>query len=161
MKKNKVEPFEKAFRAILIGNENGLKDILKDINIETKDKYNRTLLHYSVIENKINLVRVLLENGADSNVSDKKQWKPLHFAAQNNNIEIAQILIQYGADINALDESGNTVIWRATFSSQGKGDMIKFLLSNGAKPDVKNNKKVSALDLADSIGNYNVKQFFN
>jgi uncharacterized protein len=159
--KNNKELYEKALKAILTGNEASLKTVIKDINIEAKDKDKRTLLHYAVIENKIDLAKLLLENGADSNVNDKNQWKPLHFAAQNNNVEIAQVLIQYGADINAQDEFGNTVIWRAVFSSQGKGDMIRFLLSNGAKPEIKNNKNVSALDLAERIGNYNVKQFFN
>jgi len=95
------------------------------------------------------------------NARDKSGWSFLHYAAQYNAVEIGQKLIDRGADVNAKDTFGNNVLWRATFASQGKDDFIKLLLSNGANKSAKNNSGVSPADLADTIDNYDIKQFFN
>lgn len=56
----------------------------------------------AVINNDIEMVRQLLEEGADPNVCiDEAQLRPLHFAAQNNSLEIAKLLITAGADVHA------------------------------------------------------------
>ena len=101
------------------------------------------------------------ESSLTVNARDKSDWSFLHYAAQYNALEIGQILIDRGADVNAKDTFGNNVLWRATFASQGKGDFIKLLLRNGANKYAKNNSGVSPADLADTINNYDVKQFFN
>ena len=56
----------------------------------------------AIIENNIEVVRELLQNGADPNLClDAAKVRPLHFAAQDNRIEIGQLLIASGADIDA------------------------------------------------------------
>ncbi|WP_299754118.1 ankyrin repeat domain-containing protein [uncultured Pontibacter sp.] len=84
----------------------------------------------------------------------------LHYAAQYLAFEIGQILISKGADVNAKDDFGNNVLWRATFSFQGKGEFIELLLRNGADRFAKNNSGICPVDLANTISNYNVKQYF-
>jgi uncharacterized protein len=91
---------------------------------------------------------------------DSKGWTLLHYAAQYLTVEIGQILISKGADVNAKDDFGNNVLWRATFSSQGKGEFIDLLLRNGADKFAKNKSGISPVDLANTISNYDVKQYF-
>jgi ankyrin repeat protein len=56
----------------------------------------------AIIENNIEIVKELLQNGANPNLClDAAKVRPLHFAAQDNRIEIGQLLIACGAEINA------------------------------------------------------------
>jgi ankyrin repeat protein len=56
----------------------------------------------AIIENNIEMVKELLQNGADPNTYlDDAMVRPLHFAAQDNRVEIGQLLIARGADLGA------------------------------------------------------------
>jgi ankyrin repeat protein len=99
------------------------------------DKDNRTLLCHAVIARNYPLAEWLLEHGYEPNFVDKLGWAPLHYAAQNYLIDFGRLLIFHGADLEAKDNHGNTPLWRATFSSQGKGDFIRLLLDNDANPE--------------------------
>jgi len=55
----------------------------------------------AVVNNDIEMVRQLLEEGEDPNMCvDDTQLRPLHFAAQNNYLEIGKLLIAAGANIH-------------------------------------------------------------
>ncbi|MDQ1086662.1 ankyrin repeat protein [Siphonobacter sp. BAB-5404] len=62
--------------------------------------------------------------------------------------------------IDLQDKYGNTPLWRATFESKGREDLIRPLLQAGANPYVKNHSGISPYDLALAIANYDVKSFF-
>ena len=124
------------------------------------DSDGRSLLHHAVIHDALEFVKILLSRNSDVNSVDKNGWTPLHYAVQNNSIKMAEILVDSGSDIDATDNNGNTVLWRATFASRGYGEVIDFLINNGANPDTKNNNGISALELANRIGNYDVKKYF-
>ena len=79
-----------------------------DINI--KDEYDRTPLHYHAQVNNVEKVALLLERGADIEAQDKYKNTPLHFAEYN--AEVAQLLIEKGADIKAKDNRGHNVMER-------------------------------------------------
>jgi ankyrin repeat protein len=125
------------------------------------DPYGRTELHYAVVDKKIDLVKSLLDSNYDPSAVDKNGWTPLHFAAQGYQVEIVRLLIQRGATIDAQDSYGNTPLGRAVFDSKGRGEIIKLLRDAGANPNLANKSNVSPLTLAQTIGNYNVKQFFS
>lgn len=164
MKKSNISKkiFEKTVGSIYRGSKEEVFSLMKssDFDINMQDKDGNTLLLYAVLDGKSDIAKLLIENGADCNIGDKSNWTPLHHAAQNFNIELANILLESNANVNAKDEYGNTVLWRAAFASQGKGEMIKLLLAFGADPNIKNESGISPLDLANTIGNYDVKQFF-
>lgn len=62
--------------------------------------------------------------------------------------------------MDARDDNGNTPLWRATFASMGFGGVIEQLLAADADPNLANNHGVTPLGLAQTIANYDVKQFF-
>lgn len=125
------------------------------------DNDGRTLLFHSIISKSINMIDLLLKRGSSTIIQDRLGWSPLHYAAQNNDLEGAKLLIEYGANPECKDAYGNTPLWRAVFSSRGMGDMIQLLLSKGADPGNHNNFDISPIQLANTIANYNTKQFFD
>lgn len=129
-------------------------------NVNCVDKFNRTLLFHAVIENLVDMVSFLIKKGADCNAQDDEQWYPLHYAAQNQNVAIAKILLSNGADVDGTDSYGNTPLHRATYDSEGRREMIKFLLSKGANPNRENKYGISAKALAKSIDNYDLSKLF-
>lgn len=59
----------------------------------------------AIIANDAEIVKRLLEEGADPNECDEgTSITPLHFAAQNNSLDVVQLLVAAGADLNATDE---------------------------------------------------------
>jgi ankyrin repeat protein len=124
------------------------------------DGYGRTPLHYAATDSSAEQVRQLLASGIHPSAPDDDGWTPLHFAAQCNATEVATILLDAGALVDARDANGNTPLCRAVFNSRGDGAMIKLLRARGADPYAKNNHGVSALKLARTIANFDIRQFF-
>ena len=65
-------------------------------------------MHFAASDNNnAEVVKILIENGADINAPDYLGKIPLHYAASdNNNAEVVKILIENGANINAPDYKG-------------------------------------------------------
>ena len=59
-------------------------------------------------KNTLEVVKLLLDVGADVNARSNKNVTPLHFAAWGCKIEVVEILIKHGADINIPDDDGKT-----------------------------------------------------
>ena len=67
-----------------------------------KDKW--TALHCSAYKGYADVVKVLIENGADVNAVQKDKWSALHFVARNGYVDVVKVLIENGADVNAVHE---------------------------------------------------------
>jgi ankyrin repeat protein len=137
-----------------------IADWLTKENLNYKDIDNRTILFHAVIGGATNVVPFILNIGPDIDIKDKKGWSPIHYAVQNYYPSIVEILLNAGADIEIKDYYGNTPLWRAVFASQGKGEVIKLLISKGANPNNENESGVSPFGLAKKIANYDIAQFF-
>ncbi len=55
-------------------------------------------------------VLLLLEQGADPNISDENKATALQMAALFNHNDIAAYLLRFGADVNAKDFRGNKAL---------------------------------------------------
>lgn len=66
-------------------------------------------LHSAVANRHPEIVRLLLDHGADVNATQADDFTPLHEAAQNGMLEVTQWLIERGAQINpCLSSSSKT-----------------------------------------------------
>lgn len=68
----------------------------------------QTLLDLAVYEDKMELVRFLIENGADVNCKTFSGSTPIFSA---NSLKMAEFLVRNGADLSAKDKKGNTVLY--------------------------------------------------
>ena len=99
--------------AIKEGNLKEIKKMIKEgVDINTySESYNCTaLMLASVIKGNEEVVKVLLENGADVNISNINGWTALMLASKYNpNEEIIQGMIEKGADVSKKNYKGETV----------------------------------------------------
>lgn len=92
------------------------------------------------VSGTVDMVKVLLEQGADANGVVAVGWAdtpapivPLCQAAYNGKKSTCGVLIDHGADVNAVDISRSPAIFHALQS--GHLDLAKFLFDRGARLD--------------------------
>ena len=97
------------------------------------------------------VVKFLIENGADINVKDDEGETLLMQASRNNTDISISYLIKNGADIDAQSNDGDTALSLAIEYNQA--DIVKTLLDNNAHIFLENNQGKNALDEAIKIKN--------
>ncbi|XP_025071527.1 protein phosphatase 1 regulatory inhibitor subunit 16B isoform X2 [Alligator sinensis] len=78
-----------------------------DINPDLCNEDGLTALHQCCIDNYEDVVKILLNHGANVNAKDNELWTPLHAASTCGHINLVKILIQHGADFLAVNADGN------------------------------------------------------
>ena len=99
--------------------------------MDARDKDGRTPLLLAAIAGELDVVKVLVDNGADVNARDNVGTMPLMWAAFMGELEVIKFLMDKGADVNAKDKDGRTPLIFA--KSEGHPDVVKFLKQHGAK----------------------------
>jgi ankyrin repeat protein len=98
------------------------------------------------------IVRFLLEHGAETDVRDGNLWTPLHRTIEGGYATVASLLIKHGADVNAKDDMGRTPLHHAT--RVGNIALAKVLLDNGADINVVSVEGKRALDMVKLGGDH-------
>jgi ankyrin repeat protein len=83
-------------------------------------------------EGMVDMVRQLLEHGADTNIPNQDHSTALHLASSYGRPEVARLLLSYGAKVDEEDGKGRTPFQVA--ASKGHHEMTKVLLEHGAMP---------------------------
>ncbi|KAH9389032.1 PREDICTED: ankyrin repeat domain-containing protein 49-like [Rhagoletis zephyria] len=76
------------------------------VNVADDDGY--TPLHRAAQSNRIEVLKCLIENGAQIDARTVDGWQAIHSAAQWGHVRILLILVAMGADINARTNGGNS-----------------------------------------------------
>lgn len=82
------------------------------------------------------IARLLVDNGADVNLSGSNGRTPLSFAAERRNDNIIKMLLEKGAAVEAKDNTGRTPLSWAAESSRNENS-IRILLERGAEIESK------------------------
>lgn len=87
-----------------------------------RDPLGSTALLYAYEKGARDIVKLLIEGGADITQANNAGQTPLHFAAKSAHKEIMRLLIESGGDINATDKTGKTpLIYAAQNGKTGDG----------------------------------------
>lgn len=121
------------------------------INPKTKQNLAQSVLKLNtVLNNKADVLALLIPNLKKViNQIDSKGVSALHLAAiSSDNLAAAELLLKNGANVNIVDtEFGNTPIFAAAAFNQT--EMVKFLISKGAKLNAKNKAGETPLKYAE------------
>ncbi len=131
-----------------MGNLTQVKGLIESgANINAKDGFQRTALHWAVNRGFSPIARHLIEQGADVNAKDRDALTPLHLATQLKLSDIAELLIEKGADMNAKEQSwGKTPLH---FVSQfGPESMAALFIEKDADIHARDNLKLTPLHYA-------------
>ncbi|XP_070617103.1 ankyrin repeat and SAM domain-containing protein 3 [Erythrolamprus reginae] len=121
--------------AASIGQYEVVKDSIErgEKDLDQKNRGGWTPLMYASYIGYDTVVRLLLQAGANVNMSTPEGQTPLMLAASCGNECAASFLLQQGAELEMKDIHGWTALFHCT--SAGHQQMVKFLLDNGANAD--------------------------
>jgi ankyrin repeat protein len=103
-----------------------------------------TPLHIAVKNGNREIVKFLLDNGADVNAGDKYEATPLHFACRNGDGYIARMLVEFGGDLTIKAIDGRTPL-DACKTNELRIDLIKDYIEKLARDKKLNLPKGSGL----------------
>ena len=78
----------------------------------------------------LNVVKVLLEHGADTNVHTNDGASALQMACQQDEMEIVKLFLEHGADLNILGFQNQTPLGAACLF--GQLEIVRLLIARGA-----------------------------
>ncbi|XP_031565740.1 uncharacterized protein LOC116300910 [Actinia tenebrosa] len=92
----------------------------------------KTALFYAVYQlNNENVVRALIDAGADVNITDEGKTALFYAVQQNNNESVVRALIDAGADVNITDNERRTALFYAVQRSNNES-VVRALIDAGA-----------------------------
>lgn len=118
-----------------------------DVNLE--GLYRGSALNYAAYtrsNERTQIIKQLIDAGAEIDVRDNDWQTPLHAAAINDYSDVVQLLIDAGADIDAADDSEDTVLHHAVYS--GKPSTVALLIKSGVRLNCKNSRGLTPLAYA-------------
>lgn len=89
-------------------------------------------------------MQLLLDHGANPNISDCHFGMPLHIAAARGHLECARSLLHYGANVNAVRIHATALHDAARHNN---AEMLLLLLEHGANVYARDNQGRTARDL--------------
>jgi ankyrin repeat protein len=134
-------------------------------NVNALDETGTPPIYHAVWNNRMALLRVLLDNRADVDQSigyntendfAPLAWTALHAAAEKNNTEAAQLLLKYGANVNAADQFGRTPLFASLDEVVGP-DVAKILILHSANVNARSYDS-SPIDSARIYGRPDLEQ---
>jgi ankyrin repeat protein len=154
--------------------------LAKGVDVNTKSRYGATALSFACDRENTELVRVLIEHGADVNVQDTfYKATPIVWAGQKGNAEIVKLLLDRGA--RGIDQAlmmgvggGHTAMVKVVLEKGGvlpqtltlaltqatrakQTEIVELLKNAGAKPAPEANFKVDEETLKSYAGRYKNK----
>ena len=111
-----------------------------------KIRIKKSVLHCAVDEGHEEVVKLLLECGANVNAQDKYGETVLHCAVEKGHGKVIKLLLECGANVDAKGKDGKTVLHCAV--EKGYEKVVKLLLECGANVDAQNKDHKTVLHLA-------------
>ena len=111
------------------------------------NSYQETALIMAIKSARLNVVQVLLENGADLNVRDRLGNTALHHAAFQGMATIVRLLVRKGVYMNEIGHYGRAALHVA--AQRGNEVVVKILKEAGANLKMTDEERKTALKLVE------------
>ncbi|UCF04055.1 MAG: ankyrin repeat domain-containing protein [bacterium] len=113
-----------------------------------------TPLHYAAYLGDMDLIKLLVELGADINARNDFNQNPMLYAAYEGKLGACEYLLEKGSDFDYQDTRGNTPLLFA--ARQNHPEVVKLLIEKGATVEVKGNNGATPLYHAAARGNFEI-----
>ncbi|MDH4241493.1 MAG: ankyrin repeat domain-containing protein [Phycisphaerae bacterium] len=115
------------------------------VNADKRNFFTRdTLLIEAAANGHLDVVKLIIENGADVNLKGEAWYGPLHAAAAKGHIEVVKILLENGADVKIFHQ--NKPLNYAAMN--GHIEVAEILLAHGADINAKGTDEAAPLHTA-------------
>ena len=147
------------FNACGEGNLDKVKKFIKkgyDVNGTSQIflSYGRTPLICAASEGRFDVVKYLIDHGADVDKKDGRKRTALHYASKWGHLNVVEVLFSKGAEIDVEDEDHCSPLMLA--AEWGHVDILLYLVNYGADVNKKNRRKRTALHCACERGDLKV-----
>lgn len=129
--------------------------INKGDNVNVRDAEGITPLFMALLENKVDVAKILLEQNIDINIPDKDGTVPLSAAAGVGNKSLVKAMISKGSNVNYQENDGWSPLHYA--SHLGHSAIVKILLDHGADPTLRDIEGLTPMDYAANQGYAEIK----
>lgn len=142
------DKLKKVFDAIQNGSYNLVENFLNSgVPVNTKNAKGQSLLYFACMRGNVEIVKLLLQKGANPNSKSNDGDFPLIEAVYfEDKPEILEILLSEGADPNMQDTYGDTALIVA--ADEGYKKFIELLIKAGGDPYIKNKEGNDAFQAA-------------
>ncbi len=135
---------KKIYKAIKLNHMKTIKHLINKRNVNQLDSNGETILNYAIINGNIKIIKYLVKQGININKKSKVKYK---FIIKNREIKKTIKIIENNKNI------GDTPLIVAIKAN--KDNIAKFLITLGAKINLKNNRSNTPLNTA--IKNQNIE----
>ncbi|ANN64509.1 ankyrin repeat domain-containing protein [Brachyspira hyodysenteriae] len=137
---NNIDGYDELMNAISKGDMKALEKLVKDDTDLNKQYDKITPLGLAAARNDKEMVKFLVEKGADINLEDGYGYTPLIIAMKYRNIGLAKDIIDLKPDLNAIcSATGDTPLTYLVDKVKFGSDICYYLIKNGADVNKKNN----------------------
>jgi ankyrin repeat protein len=139
------------------GEEVAVIKLLSDgVPVDATNEVNHTALKAAAWNGQFEMIRLLIERGANVRHRNAHGFTALHCAVgspacdQQRQARCVQLLLERGAEVDAIDNSGGTTLMSAAWF--GALPSVELLLRAGADATIKDQEGRTARDLAEQRG---------
>ena len=154
---NNIDGYDELMNAISKGDMKALEKLIKDDTDLNKEYDNITPLGLAAARNDKEMVKFLVEKGADINLEDGYGYTPLMKAIDYYNVGLAKNIIDLKPDLNAVcSATGDTPLTYLVNANKygGGADLCYYMIKNGADINKKNKEGNTSLMIAAASYNY-------
>ncbi|XP_017285070.1 histone-lysine N-methyltransferase EHMT2 isoform X5 [Kryptolebias marmoratus] len=134
--------------AAKFGNLEIVKMLLEtgQVDVNAQDSGGWTPIIWAAEHKHVEVIKSLLNRGADVTINDKELNVCLHWAAYAGNVDIAELVLNAGCSLSSVNVHGDTPLHIA--AREGFLDCVTLFLSRGADIDIMNREGDTPLTLA-------------
>ena len=99
------------------------------VDINALDSYGRYPLLISCRKGNLNIIKYLIEHGADPNVHNINDYTSIMAACHYGHLDVVKLLMEYGANLHLVNKLGDSALFISY--KYGHYDITKYLLDSG------------------------------